>query len=535
MGSAGMVALTGNLLRAEAAPLSPSPSEVSPAPLVNFPEDPLARRNQANQVRLKAAKIAFDLGVTAHPNNGDEDRYPKHIANYSKGLPHNALGEVSGAAYQIYLQALETGTQQAIEQVPLAGELKLLNPLAGLAFEFIGADSHQFSFPPATRFDSAEQAAEMVENYWMALLRDVPFSQYENNALAQRAITDLNRLSDFKGPKEGGVVTPGTLFRFPVPGVLEGPYISQFLLLDVPYGAQSFTQKNLTPPPNANYITTYDDWLGIQRGKVPPPGPLEPTMRFIRNGRGLAEMVHNDIIFQEYLNAAAIIIGLGEPFDPGHPYINSRTMAPFGTFGHPHYTGMLGMLAIQAARQAWFQKWFVHRRLRPEVFGGRLHNNLTGKTDYPIHPEALNSDAIQAVFSRYGTYLFPTSYSEGSPAHPSYSGGHATVAGACVTLLKAFFDESFVIPNPVVPSDNGNQLLPYSGPPLTVGGELNKLATNVGLGRIHAGVHWRSDTSLERGEAVAIEVLREMRESGAFAETFSGFNLTRFNGTTITV
>ena len=36
------------------------------------------------------------------------------------------------------------------------------------------------------------------------------------------------------------------------------------------------------------------------------------------------------------------------------------------------------------------------------------------------------------------------------------------------------------------------KLIPWEGEPLTVGGELNKLATNIGTGRNWAGIHWRS-------------------------------------------
>jgi len=39
------------------------------------------------------------------------------------------------------------------------------------------------------------------------------------------------------------------------------------------------------------------------------------------------------------------------------------------------------------------------------------------------------------------------------------------------------------------------KLIPYVGPPLTVGGELNKLATNIGQGRNWAGIHFRSDAA----------------------------------------
>src|SRR5438132_8173875 len=49
----------------------------------------------------------------------------------------------------------------------------------------------------------------------------------------------------------------------------------------------------------------------------------------------------------------------------------------------------------------------------------------------------------------------PSAYPEGCPQHPSYAEGHGAIAGACVTVLKAFFNENSVIPNPVVASDDG--------------------------------------------------------------------------------
>ena len=73
--------------------------------------------------------------------------------------------------------------------------------------------------------------------------------------------------------------------------------------------------------------------------------------------------------------------------------------------------------------------------------------------------------------------------------HPSYPSGHATIGGACVTVLKAYFDEKQNIPNPVQVDesldgtpDEGKSLKPYSGT-LTVGNELNKLASNIAVGR----------------------------------------------------
>ena len=133
-------------------------------------------------------------------------------------------------------------------------------------------------------------------------------------------------------------------------------------------------------------------------------------------------------------------------------------------------------------------------------------------------------------------------FSEGCPTHPAYGAGHATVAGACVTILKAWFDESTRLVDlgvtPMQPAADGLSLELYDEPDagdLTVGGELNKLASNVALGRNIAGVHWRSDgtESIKLGEQVAIGLLRDQK--ACYNEDFGGFDLTTFNGTHIPV
>jgi membrane-associated phospholipid phosphatase len=196
----------------------------------------------------------------------------------------------------------------------------------------------------------------------------------------------------------------------------------------------------------------------------------------------------------------------------------------------------LARVTNAALKAAWFQKWVIHRRLRPEVFAGRVHNQMRGVASYPIHDDLLRrSTVLRTVYGRSGSYLLPMAYPEGSPLHPSYPAGHAAIAGACVTVLKAFFDEAFVLPSPVVSSGDGRTLNSYSGPPLTVGGELNKLAANMALGRDFAGVHWRSDgiQGMLLGEAVAIGILQD--RGATYNEGFRGFSLTKFDGTTITI
>src|SRR5581483_2700872 len=160
------------------------------------------------------------------------------------------------------------------------------------------------------------------------------------------------------------------------------------------------------------------------------------------------------------------------------------------------------------------------------------------KINYPLHADILNSDALAAVSKKYNSYLLPQAFPEGSPLHPSYGAGHATVAGASVTILKAVFDESYVIPNPVVASADGLSLVPYTGPDadrLTVGGELNKLAANVAMGRNFGGIHWRTDyaNSILLGEEVAIRMLMDLKLT--YNEEFEGYTFTKFDGTRITV
>jgi len=156
-----------------------------------------------------------------------------------------------------------------------------------------------------------------------------------------------------------------------------------------------------------------------------------------------------------------------------------------------------------------------------------------------------------------GTFLLPQAFVEGAPTHPAYGAGHATVAGACVTILKAWFDESDVFDpgivnlpmthpkiaelrenrTPKVPNAAGTaleDLTPLPDPPLTVGGELNKLAANIALGRNAAGVHWRSDytESVRLGEEIAIRILQEQKPTYNEDHFFS---LTKFDGTAITI
>lgn len=507
----------------------------------------LRRREEAYQIRLKAAVFEKEQALALHPDNGDEKLFENKIGNYSKGLPHNEVGEVDLNAYGQLVTALSTADPVDFEAIPMIGALKLADPQAAYCFEMEGADSHRLGILPPPAFSSAWAAGEMVELYWRALLRDVPFIKYSSHPLAAQAAADLSALSDFRGPKSDGAVTRETLFRGNTPGDLSGPFISQFLLRDIPYGAMTIVQRYRTTLAGDDHLSDYAAWLKIQNGMPPTTANrFDPTPRYLRSGRDLGEYVHRDFTYQAFLNACLILLSFGRAaLDTTSPYVASAIQDGFVTFGSPHVLDLVARVTSAGLRAAWCQKWLVHRRLRPEMFAARVHNRVAGMAEtripsavlnyYPIHTDVFNSKAPDKVFGQTGAYLLPQAYPEGSPLHPSYPSGHAAIAGACVTVLKAFFKESFLIPNPVQANSDGLTLLPVPGPRFTIGGELNKLASNIGLGRDHAGVHWRSDTAegLKLGEAIALSILQNVKTTTN--RNFAGFSLTKFDGTTVTV
>ncbi len=374
----------------------------------------------------------------------------------------------------------------------------------------------------------------MVELYWHALLRDVPFADYPTHEAVAAACEDLSRLSELKSPRQGGKVTPETLFRGDTGGDLAGPYLSQFLLKPVPYLPLWVEQKMRTVLPGLDYLADERQWLAAQNGALAGVNRFVAEPLYMKSGRDLGEYVHRDFAYQPYLAAGLMLLKWATPVDGGNPYKHSRTQEGFATFGPQYILTRLASAAQLALQAAWYAKWVVHRRMRPEELGGRVHQQLQGKAEYPLHPELLESAVVARLGDAGRGWLLPQAYPEGCPAHPSYPAAHAVVAGACVTVLKAFFDETYIVPEPVTASPDGRSLEPFEGEALSVGGELDKLASNIALGRDFAGVHWRSDSTggLALGELVALDLLRERRLLPT--ETFTGFSLRRFDGKRVT-
>ena len=605
------------------------------------------RRISAHELRYHAADVAYNRPHPYQRTNGEENRYrianvpfsPSYIAAFTKGFEHDNKGLLINPQndnYQYFIRACDMGDLASIEKLKLNENLAWKSKIAqdanavvrgwesmgaGLTYDLEGPDAQALTIPPAPTLNSDELTAEMAELYWMALTRDIPFTQFEggagsdsaNNTKMANAVADLNSLPWFStqsnyglhpyevARKRGYFVAPGAafstrnIFRGNVKGDDVGPFISQFLYVGnrslgtpqtigasfgsnqglIQYGATTIDQRVRTAQAAKDYMTTWEQWLDVQNGAnlrglemyedADKDGNInrEKGYRFIYTPRDLCTYVHYDALHQAYFNACLILLGIGAPLDPGMPFrlpdsVDKQT--GFAQFGGPHILNLVSEVATRALKAVRFQKYNVHRRVRPEVVGGWIHQYASGNIQsleamkntsdtlktLTVWPAVQAYNAAQntkmdritdpSVVSGDPSFLLPMPYVEGSPMHPSYGSGHATVAGACVTILKAFFDEGHIVPFAYIPTKDGKNLKTIASleNTLTVENELNKLAANIAFGRDWAGVHYWSDQieSLRLGEQIALGILEEQKLQ--YGENFS-MTVPLFDGTSVRI
>ncbi|MEO1616307.1 MAG: vanadium-dependent haloperoxidase [Planctomycetota bacterium] len=648
-----------------------------------------SRSQAAEDVRINAAKLASSRPPVTHQTNGEEYEYrdgtgsatPTFLGAYSKGLPHNLeTGLIANPTdFKLFINGIQSGDPVDFEKTPLgpAADVdriggtpsveaitperlnreevwqsaiakchELNNPVAGEVgarvrawesasagnvFDLQGPDAQAVTMPPAPRLDSEELLAEMAEVYAMALLRDLPFSDFplhesdvaaggmeqdrtkvdcddwevdsEQLSLAGDMLRQLPWVSGMadewgfdaaEQSRRRDLTYDASLFRGQTPGENTGPYLSQFLLLgttnlrgaraitdgQIQYGAIEISQRVRVATPRKDYMVTWPQYIDVQNGAdlrdaetyvEPGSSPGFDGFRFMATPRDLATYVHYDALYEAYLNACLYLLASGAPFDRGIPFLEADAFDKqqgFAHFGGPHILSLVCEVATRALKAVRYQKFNVHRRLRPEAVGGRvdrwqncehLRDGVLDPLRALMDPEPSGSDEdaylglaglmwgdetlldVVAAHNRLmrenfqepaghdeESYLLPMAFPEGSPMHPSYGAGHGTVAGACVTILKAYFDHSWtpkawfadsqedtpVEPIAYYPARDGQRLYSVGlNQPLTVEGELNKLAANIAIGRNWAGVHYYSDyiESMRLGEQIAIEMLEEQK------------------------
>lgn len=615
---------------------------------------PKDRAESTYRFRVEAAELARHRHHPEHRANGDEARYGAacYPMSFTKGLDHDqTTGLVADTdAFEAFRKAIDNGfCEPFTTRVPVPRDEPRRfweAPTAGIVHDLQGPDAQAVTMPPAPELCSDELAFEMAEVYELAILRDVPFTAFEEgagNAAVDASATRLDGLAyateGFRGrPRKtnaAGNLSSGTVFRGSSPGVLNGPYLSQFLLIGsspgakkpeqglIEYGAQ-LVDQTVPVAGETDYMTTWNDWLRVQRG-YGGTGIQDfsaDQRRFICTPRDLATYVHFDALYQAYLNACLLLLAQKAPFDPafdllsGPPgdrlMIDPATGAKvpynaggFALWGGPHILSLVTEVATRGLKAVRYQKFNVHLRLRPEALAARIARADEIEKRFPqicgcftamrdaLKPTLDALDAHPTSGNGADAALLPMAFGEGSPMHPTYGAGHATVAGACVTMLKAFYDTSSVfvrITNPKDKTDcdagfydkaaihdalcDGKVVeagayrcemltkeerkkaehckkdcgvhLPMSKLvfkpcgtyklvkkdtkkkiaehvvlhpsdkkekccPLTLEGELNKLAANISIGRNMAGVHYFSDyyDSLRMGEQIAIGILEE--------------------------
>ncbi|MEP5760692.1 MAG: vanadium-dependent haloperoxidase [Litoreibacter sp.] len=598
------------------------------------------RRAEATSRRAAANQLAHSRPVHKVPSNNEEQDFPKSQAtSFTKGLPHDEYGLVKRADYEVFVKAtVEPDYDYNVPPAP-SKERKWESPVAGHYFTLQGPDPDAVAMAPAPKLGGDELCAEIATVYAMALTRDIPFSAMADGthkigctypedhpragqeACVQDLVDELRKLAWFDTEAvpvghygetltelehtrrstawedASNGLTVATLFRGSTDGARKGPYVSQFMLLgtsgndvgkgamlrdplcgQISYGAQTIDQRIEQNQPANDFMTGWDEWLGIQRGEAPKKSATYTGLkRFITSARDMASYVHVDQLYQAYLNAALILLKNGAAFDEGSPILNRRNaeVAGFATFGGPHLLSLVTEVATRGLRAVRRQKFQIHRRARPEVVAARITlvaNNQGGRLDVNA------CDAIEGALRDLGhenpadcsrpgvllhwiaqlnarcngshqpkagfklnpehNYLLPMAFPEGSPMHPSYGAGHATVAGACVTILKAFFDQGVTMKDAlkvdamIEPSADGGSLV-ESSPPIptqdvSLESELDKLAANISIARNMAGVHYFTDyfDSARMGERVAVGMLEEqmLTYSEPVSMTFTSFD-----------
>jgi len=641
------------------------------------------RNELAKQRRSLAAQYSGRYAALPTEQNNDEPELQEEgfVASFTKGLAHDKFGQLrNGDDYVALVNQINQQDAENFDRIPrgistthpVLTRLKdgsatgddifwrgWESPRAGHYFDLQGPDADSVSMPPAPELGSEELIAEMAEVYALALIRDIPFSQindqsgvdsttgiavsdvmnamsglswFTDNAsggltLQQRRRRAARRVDHGSGysidnPPDTAVFSESDAFRGSAPGAKTGPYVSQFMLQgnkltpsvgnvvdsSISYGRQVIDQKIETFVAGSDYLLHWNALVDVQNGAdfgAQNSKAIQTQRRFITTPRDLATYVRYDALYQAYLNACLFMLEdsrfnfqqpVVNPYSkirgPGFPDGLSSSDGPasrqaFAAFGGPHILSMVTEVATRCLKAVRRQKFNYHRRARPERIGALLtlkgtENNPGAGNDVSGNLGGISSSALGSMLSdsnlgpllnlidahntsrlnadgaadphldfsanpdpdwydNAAKYLLPMAFAEGSPMHPSYGAGHATVAGGCVTMLKAFFNttddagKSLAWPEgmrTLQATVDGSELedVPESlATGMTINGELNKLAANISIARNMAGVHYYTDyyESLRMGERIAtgmlIEQMKQYNEPVEFSfESFDG-------------
>lgn len=508
--------------------------------------------------------LGQNYDTTIYINPIDNSEWYPYL--FGKTLHHDETTcFISKSAGDKLIDAISSGTSESINNIVLSHKSR--RKLEGLttinSYNLLGNDPIMIEFPQSNFFpiDSPKMSFEMLEVYSHSLCRNIPFTSYINDNYIDNIIEILNKTPDncITAPiNANGIIESKLLFRGKGLGENIGPYISQFLLLDFKYGSINIQQKYIVELDSING-NTMESAVDIQNGVNNVRSVFEEQPKYIYNGQVLGSVVHNDPLYQFYYDAALIALQNGIS---SSGFKNDKT-SDWTDGGPPCLLASLAEVSLGALRVAWYNKYGINMTIRPEVLSQRITLGMNSdiyKQNVPkltniINNIAYGSDILNLVneynnkFSdQNNNYLLNVQYPEGSPTHPSLPAGHAVVSGACVTVLKAMLntndENNKSILWPIIPkvSSNGDYLEDYTDKDsslMTINSELNKLASNIAIGRNFAGVHYRrdGDCGIKLGEEYAISFLvdKALELHASKNNMFQGWILEKMNGEIIKI
>lgn len=471
---------------------------------------------------MAEANQELDVGKSSYTESyeDNEGKYPisqSKVVGAHKGFDHNELGELTTEGVNAGLDNYKKWVCGLVttDIIKMATEVKGFNgtgvaqvgPVNGMSGNLFGPSNTSFPLLKHYREFSNEGSAEFAELYLRNLTLDIAFTDYaakiideQSNLFLAKKILETPKMKEhfLQSPASGHIYTDKNIFRGNNSGADKGGHISQFLLANINAGAANgtpsswtFVQKYNSPKP-LNKTSSAVSW-GFTSGQAASllngqsteqyngggstviTSSADTERTFIHSGRTMGAFVTDEPRSQATYNASLMLSNWGVQFNPGLVvYLNENgqqvirdTNANRTAATGNIYAPFVGNMAHM---NAYYWKYMVARRVRPEAMGLYLHNQMTCVKDYgfPSWFANLNGElalmwsAVKTdnknIAERYGANILPTppklspdprttpSYNyhtqniSGAPRHPCYPSGHSAAIGGGMTLLKFVYN-----------------------------------------------------------------------------------------------
>ena len=353
-------------------------------------------------------------------NEGTFLKKQQKAVGFHKGFKHDECGEIIDLDnYKDFVCKLVSGDRIGLDTTIeyASATTQMVDPWSGMGTTYVGAATGAVHLPTPPRAFSNENAADMVYNYLMACVTDLPFKCYDQSCELATVVSMLNKaeVREFTkdhgphfAPGQSGQFTKQNVFRGNSTGNTLGPYLSQFFcnrIITNATNTQEWGAKQELFEPRIKYDddckvlstlsgsqshATYWTFSAGQAvsnmdsksneawaGSVARAAAGSKDKRYVCNGRDLGSMVRGEPTSQYGYQTALLLQNLGVRFNPGLP---AFTHASGNSTAQSHavaqaYATSFGNLSRM---HAYYWKWFQYRQLRPEAAGLYSHLEKIG-------------------------------------------------------------------------------------------------------------------------------------------------------------